>query len=84
MKKLSFAMMGSVALTLAACSGTEEAAEEAMENDVAAEDILDNAIEASNEVLEEVVEEAEPAAPPPIAEEDLTVEDQGTEDVPGM
>ena len=84
MKKLTFAMMGGVALTLAACSSnTEEAAEEAMENGVAANEIIDEAIEESNEVIEEVVEEA--AAPPPaIAEDDLAVEDHGTEDVAGM
>ena len=84
MKNLTFAIMGSVALTLAACSGTEEAAEEAMENGVTANEIIDEALEDSNELVEEVVAEPEAPAPAPIAEEDLAVEDHGTEDVPGM
>ena len=84
MKKVTFAVMGSVALALGACaSDTEEAAEEALENDVSAEEIIDEAIEDSNEVVE-VVEEAAAPPPPPIAEEDLAVEDHGTEDVAGM
>lgn len=84
MKHLSFLMTGCAVLTLAACSGGDAETDDAVANDIVAENVVDEPIEALNEVEEAVEEAAAPPPPPPIAEEDLTVEDAGTEDVPGM